>query len=234
MSSSSVIQKSVLILLLVALGFGLWQAQSRFRAALLFERSQELQDAWTESPEALTVDTWLTAAEDLYQAIQTDNKAEYLHKYALLVDSERTLLGEGITPEQTQLVLARAIEAHTLGVQAQPTHPVGWAYLARVKALAGQFDEIFDLAMERTYTLGPWNKSNQIMVAQIAQYFWSSMSLNGRNYTRNILELALSNPGNDTPILDLLQGSELLINQLCPQMDQSNLTDASQAACQPE
>lgn len=226
-------QKLFLILVLLALGLGIWVTQGKLRAALLFEQSQSFQEAWIASPSSLTAEDWLTAGEDLFAATRIDNNAEYLHRYGLLLDMERTLAGENITPEQTQQILANAIEAHLLGIQQQPSHPIGWAYFARAKALAGQLDGEFDLALERIYTLGPWNRQNQALVAQLALYFWPAMSQDGRYYTVNMLQLALSNPGNDSPVLNLLRDGEFLTEQLCPMLYLPNLTEAAQAACQP-
>jgi len=234
MNPSVVTQKTILLLLLIALGVGVWLTQTSFRAAVLFEQYQRQQEAWLDNPEYLTTESWLAAGEDLYVATLTSGLAEYYHNYALLLGSERTLGAQDITSEQRQSILNDAIEVHTLGVKNQPTHPIGWAYLARVKAMAGQFDGVFDLAMERIYTLGPWIMQHQIMVAQVAQRYWPYMSQNSRYQAASMLQLALSNPGNDIEILNLLGHSELLFNQLCPMLDQSTLTETSQAACQPE
>jgi hypothetical protein len=234
MSPSVVTQKIVLMLVLLALGLGIWLTQARFRAAVLFEQSQTLQDAWIESPASLTAEDWQTAAEDLLAATRIDDHAEYYHRYGMLLDAQRTLLGEDITAEQLEQILGTAIEAHRLGVKQQPAHPIGWARFARAKALASQLDGEFDLALERLYTLGPWNRENQFFVAQMAQYFWPAFSEYGRYYVVNMLQLALSHPGNDTPVLNLLRDGELLPDPLCPLLYLPDLTDAAQAACQPQ
>ena len=226
-------QKIVLSILLMTLGLGIYLTGRGLRAAVLFENSQRQQDGWTQVPESLTTESWLAAGEELHNATITDNLAEYYHKYALLLDSERNLNGRDITSEQRGLILNSAIETHVLGIRMQPAHPIGWAYLARVKAMAGQFDGVFDLAMERIYTLGPWVMPHQIMTAQIGQLFWTDMSQNGRYYTASMLQLALSNPGNDIEIINLYRDSEFFLDQLCPMLDQSALTEISQAACQP-
>ena len=237
MNPFAITQKLLLVLVILALFLGIWQSQTGLRAAALFERSQRLQEAWTESPESLTVENWLAAGELLFAAISLDEQnGEYLHQYGLLLDIERSLPGANMTAQATQQILTDTIESHRLGIRQQPTNPHGWAYFVRAKALAEQLDNEFELGLERVYTLAPWNREIQIMVAQIASYFWPNMSQNGRHYSTSTLQLALSNPGSDTPIINLLQGNDFLLSQLCPALDQTVLTKASMTACdiQPE
>lgn len=235
MSLSLIAKKLVLALILIALGYAIWQTQLGYRSALLFDRSQVYQEAWEEDPELLTVENWQAAEADLQAALRlNENEAEYLHKYGLLIDAERTLIGADITPGQTRQILVNSIEAHRRGVQQRPSSPYGWAHLSRVKALAGQLDAEFDQAMERMDTLGPWEKEIHQLTAYLSQYYWLRFSVTASYYAKEILQRALSNPGYDSPVLRVLSGSEFLQGQLCPALDLAILTEAAQTACEAE
>jgi hypothetical protein len=211
MNPALMLQKALLGLVLVALGFGIWQSQRWMRAGVLFEQSQRYQEAWGESPDLLTAENWLAAGENLFAALQLNpREADYLHRYGILLDSERSLPGLEVTQEQNLQILSNVIEAHLLGIQQRPADPYGWTYFARAKALAGQLDSEFDLALERINVLAPWEKQIHQTIASIAVYYWPNMSDNGKYFAAAILQRALSNPDNAAAVRPILQDSDLL------------------------
>lgn len=235
MKLTLIIEKLWLCLVLAPLAFGIWYSLTWFRSAVLFEQSQIYQEAWTELPETLSVENWRTAGQDLFSALTLNpGNSEYLHQYGLLLDSERRLTGELLTREQRQQILANAIETHRLGIRQQPSNPFGWAYFARAKALAGEHDGAFDLALQRINNLGPWEKDIQLMLAGIAQFYWDDFSENGKFYSRDILQRALTRESYDEPLVRYLKGSDFLPMQLCPLIDRATLTELAQEACQPQ
>lgn len=224
MNPALMLQKALLGLVLVALGFGIWQSQRWMRAGILFEQSQRYQEAWGESPELLTAENWLAAGENLFAALQLNpREADYLHRYGALLESERSLPGVEVTQEQNLQILNNVIEAHLLGVKQRPADPYGWAYFARAKALAGQLDGVFNLALERINVLAPWEKQIHQSIASIAVYYWPNMSDNGRYFAATILQRALSNPDNAAAVQPILQDSDLL-----PMLTGGNGTPANQ------
>ena len=233
MKFSLAVQKLFLLALMVVCGLGIWQAQLGYRADLLYEQSRVLQQAWIDEPSVLEESNWLTAGQNLEAALSLGTaEAEYLHQYGLLITMEHNLLGESTTVEDIQRIYPNAIEMHRRGLQQRPASPFGWTYFALTKAIAGQLDSEFELALERANTLGPWEKGNHQLVAYIAENYWSSMSNTGRYYTAVQLQRALSTPGFDQPTIGYFTNRDFLPNQLCPVLDQSNLTEPSRAACQ--
>jgi hypothetical protein len=219
--------------LLLGAAWGIWQAQIGLRADVLFEQSQTLQEAWTEAPDSLHEDDWLSAGQDLLAALALNaGEAEYLHQYGILLSTEQNLLGDALTRQELQRIASNAQEAHRLGIRQRPASPIGWTNFALSKALAGQLDGEFDRALERSNSLGPWEKENHRVVAAIAMNFWTAMSNNGRYYSLAPLQRALSTPGFDQPVLNTLGGSAFLTDQLCPVLDQASLTEIALQACQ--
>ena len=189
-------------------------------------------DAWRTTGRAPSLKSWANTQEELaYAKRLNSNDPNYFQLQGLLHEWRFFLADAPYSNDEGFSFRQQAITAYRTAITLRPAWPEGWAHLARQKAIAGQVDEEFDLAIERATTLGHWEMLVHLLITETGLMAWPSLSPISRTAVIANLERGLSLPRTDRLLLNFLQGHESFPELLCPLLDQSKLTTQAQTAC---
>jgi hypothetical protein len=127
-----------------------------------------------------------------------------------------------------------AIDAQRRSAELRPAWPMGWAELARQKAMLGQEDEELLLALERALALGPNEESVRLLVTDVATLSWPFLSANESAKDHVIASLArsLAPPDSDALLPHLIYITDRNMQaELCPLLPLEQLAGWAQEAC---
>lgn len=62
-------------------------------------------------------------------------------------------------------------------LELRPRWPYAWARLALVKAYRGEYDAVFENAIERAVQYGPWDPGIHVTVAEAGMYGWRKLNI---------------------------------------------------------
>jgi len=190
-------------------------------------------ESWNELGIVSSLSNWASTRSELERAKSLNpNEPEYYRLEGLLY--EWRFFVEGLPYSSTEMIAMRqrAIDAYRESAALRPAWPDGWAHLARQKALLGQVDAEFDLAIARATTLGAWEPRIQLLVAETGGWAWPNLSEATRTAVIENIQRGLTKTSTDRALISQLQSSELLITAVCPLLKQTMLTARARQACQ--
>lgn len=172
------------LLLLALLGLSALSALREGWSSVLREGVQATVYQWA-TEQAPINSANLTRTEDfLQQALAlTPNDPELLLASGALYWWRAWREGGGAS-------MNKALDGYRRAIALRPAWPDGWLYLAHLKYSAAQWDDEFQLAYARAWTLGPWRKRVVWDGIELGFNAWSRLSADNRKLFLNALPRA--------------------------------------------
>lgn len=127
-----------------------------------------------------------------------ENKAEYRDIEALLLYYQALHHYQANDPGGFHTSTLEAIESYRKATLERPNWPYSWANLALMKAAIKQFDPEYEQALIKAVTLGPWENSVNVSVAEAGLLGWSTLAPSTQSAVVDNIERGLK---RNTPTL---------------------------------
>lgn len=222
--------------LVAALALGSAAAASWMLGEIRLVDLRRTLEGWARAGEVGSLAEWDAARGELALSMKLlpDSGEQYglagqLHEWRFFVaDSPVVAEPDIIRTRQA------AIDAYRRSAELRPAWPLGWAELARQKAMLAQDDAEFARALHRAMTLGPNEESVDLLVTDIATLAWPAVAADPELRTAILARLARSmrSAGEDTLLPHLIYLTERNMQaELCPLLPVHTLAPLAQEAC---
>lgn len=127
------------------------------------------RDAWQRAPDRTLL--WGRAYDDQAAAARWDGGNPLQSEMLVSLQSDRARQ-PGLDHRQRTLLWRASLEMLRANVRQRPTWPFAWGEMARLKALLGQYDAEFAVALRKTAELGPAEPNLQRMAVEVGFGAW--------------------------------------------------------------
>jgi tetratricopeptide (TPR) repeat protein len=178
-ANKTVAAAAMLSMLLLAFIAGQW-----LRAGIYYYQAKAYMDSWDYSG-PLPHGEWKTARRALDKALALGPGQATYHQdmsELLFAKSVRTAPDPGLDPDLGPgLGLSADLRQQALGhvrqaIHLRPSWPYAWALLALIKYQSSGIDAEAAEALNKAMTLGPWEPTVQIIVAEIGLASWQDLA----------------------------------------------------------
>lgn len=160
---------SLLFATAVAVSFGI--------ADLYAYSPRQNLEHWQKSEKTPTESELSSAIKNITSAISWQPKnAEYRDIEALLYYYQAVQLNQNNDLSGFRAMVRKSVTSYRLSTQLRPNWPYSWANLALMKASVQQFDDEYQLALNRAIVLGPWENVVNISVVEAGLMGWKELT----------------------------------------------------------
>lgn len=195
-------------------------------------------DTWAREGEVSSLAEWESAQGELTFAMKLLSDSSEQYGLAGMLHEWRFFVADSPIDTEADIIRIRqnAIDSYRRAAELRPAWPLGWAELARQKAMLGQDDAEFSLALQRALTLGPYEESVAVLVADIATFAWPSIAADPELQEMILASLArgFSSTNEDVLLPHLIFLTERNMQaELCPLLPMDSLAELAQEVCAP-
>lgn len=102
-------------------------------------------------------------------------------------------------------------------IEKRPTWPETWAYLIRLKSVAGNLDDEYWYAWDKSYQLGRWETYVQEKLLESGLQHWENFTVVQQNKMLSVLDDMMSKPYSQLTAFSLIDFYERF-SELCPRV----------------
>ncbi|MGV3591632.1 MAG: hypothetical protein ACO1PZ_08065 [Gammaproteobacteria bacterium] len=193
-------------------------------------------DGWAQAGEVGSLAEWDAARGELALSMKLLPDSGEHYGLAGLLHEWRFFVADSPVDTEADILRFRqaAIDAYRSSAQLRPAWPLGWAELARQKAMLAQDDAEFALALQRALALGPHEESVDLLVTDIATFAWPAIAADAElhDVVLERLTRSLSRTDEEALLPHLIYLVERnMQSELCPLLPVDTLAPLAQEAC---